>query len=353
MQANRQQQRVGIFFIDLDHFKTINDSLGHHVGDRLLQTVASRVRSCVRGDDTVARQGGDEFIVVLPNIKRFEDIGIIAQKLLVTLSAPYSIDGGELHTSASIGVSVFPDDGADVDTLMRNADTAMYYAKSTGRNNFQFFTPKMNQATAERLQIENKLRHALERNEFSLNYQPIVNLATGKVGAAEALLRWLPNGGAIGPDRFIPVAEETGLIVPIGEWVIRAATQERRRWLDLGLTQPRMFVNVSARQFAQKNLVAIIGRILQESDLSPQHLGVEITESLLMDRPEDAVRTLKALSGMGVQISIDDFGTGYSSLSYLKRFPLDKIKVDRSFVRDIATDPDDAAIVTGVVAPMT
>jgi diguanylate cyclase (GGDEF)-like protein/PAS domain S-box-containing protein len=350
MQATRQQQRVGIFFIDLDHFKTINDSLGHHIGDRLLQTVAARIRSCVRGDDTVARQGGDEFIVVLPNIKRFEDIGIIAQKLLVALSAPYSIDGAELHTSASIGVSVFPDDGPDVDTLMRNADTAMYYAKSTGRNNFQFFTPKMNQATAERLQIENKLRHALERNEFSLNYQPIVNLATGQVGAAEALLRWSPSGGAIGPDRFIPVAEETGLIVPIGEWVIRAATQERRRWLDQGLTQPRMFVNVSARQFAQKNLVAIIGRILQESDLSPQHLGVEITESLLMDRPDDAVRTLKTLSGMGVQISIDDFGTGYSSLSYLKRFPLDKIKVDRSFVRDIATDPDDAAIVTAIIA---
>ena len=350
MQASRQQRRVGLFFIDLDHFKTINDSLGHHIGDRLLQTVGSRIRSCVREEDTVARQGGDEFIVVLPSIQRFEDIGVIAQKLLGALSAPYSIDSAELHTSASIGVSVYPDDGADVETLMRNADTAMYYAKSIGRNNFQFFTPQMNQATAERLQIENKLRHALERNEFSLNYQPIVNLATGQVSAAEALLRWSPNGGAIGPDRFIPVAEETGLIVPIGEWVIRAATQERRRWLDQGLTQPRMFVNISARQFAQKNLVAIIGRILQETDLSPEHLGVEITESLLMDRPDDAVRTLKTLSGMGVQISIDDFGTGYSSLSYLKRFPLDKIKVDHSFVRDIATDPDDAAIVTAIIA---
>ncbi len=350
MQAGRKRQRVGVMFIDLDHFKTINDSLGHHVGDRLLQTVAARIRSCLREEDTVARQGGDEFIVVLPDIKRFEDIGIIAQKMLGALSEPYSIDGAELHSSASIGVSVYPDDGQDVEILMRNADTAMYYAKAIGRNNFQFFTPQMNQAAAERLNIENKLRHALGRNEFSLHYQPIVNLATGRVGAAEALLRWSPDGIAIGPDRFIPVAEETGLIVPIGEWVIRSACQERRRWLDQGITAPRMVVNISARQFAQKNLVAIVGRILQETGVSPEHLGVEITESLLMERPEDTVRTLRTLSGMGMQISVDDFGTGYSSLSYLKRFPLDKIKIDRSFVRDIATDPDDAAIVTAIIA---
>jgi len=269
---------------------------------------------------------------------------------LVTLAAPYSIDNTELNISASIGVSVYPDDGEDVETLMRHADTAMYYAKATGRNNFQFFTPKMNQTVTERLSIESKLRHALERNEFLLNYQPIVNLATGQVSAAEALLRWQTEGGPIGPDRFIPVAEETGLIVPIGEWVIRTALHERRRWLELGLTLPRMVVNLSARQFAQKNLVAKIGRMLQEVDLSPQQLGVEVTESLIMERPEDAVRTLKTLSEMGVQISIDDFGTGYSSLSYLKRFPLNKIKIDRSFVRDVATDSDDAAIVTAIIA---
>ncbi|MBT9612853.1 MAG: EAL domain-containing protein [Burkholderiales bacterium] len=350
MQASRQQQRVGIVFIDLDHFKTINDSLGHHVGDRLLQTVAARIRSCLRDEDTVARQGGDEFIVVLPNIKRFEDIGIVAQKLIVSLSAPYSIDGAELHTSASIGVAVYPDDGPDVETLMRNADIAMYYAKATGRNNFQFFTPQMNQAASERLQIESSLRQALTRDEFTLHFQPIVNLVSGQIGAAEALLRWNPSSGPIGPERFIPVAEETGLIVPIGEWVIRHACRERQKWEVLGISQPRMVINISARQFAQRNLVATVGRILQEVDLSPEQIGIEITESLLMERPEDTIRTLTTFSNMGVQISVDDFGTGYSSLSYLKRFPLDKLKVDRSFVRDIATDPDDAAIVTAIIA---
>lgn len=350
LQADRLQQRVGIVFIDLDHFKTINDSLGHHVGDRLLQTVALRIRSCLRDEDTVARQGGDEFIVVLPNVKRFEDIGIVTQKLVVALSAPYSIDGTELHTSASIGVAVYPDDGADVETLMRNADTAMYFAKATGRNNFQFFTPQMNQAASERLQIESSLRQALGRDEFALHYQPIVNLSSGIICAAEALLRWHPSAGSIGPERFIPIAEETGLIVPIGEWVVRNACRERQKWSALGVTPPRIVVNVSARQFAQRNLVATVGRILQEMDLSPEYIGIEITESLLMERPEDTIRALNAFSNMGVEISVDDFGTGYSSLSYLKRFPLDKIKVDRSFVRDIATDPDDAAIVTAIIA---
>ena len=349
-QAHRQSHMVGVLCLDLDHFKTTNDLLGHPVGDRLLQTVAARILNCVRDEDTVARQGGDEFIVILPNIKRFEDIAIVAQKVLVTLASAYSLDNTELHASASIGVSVYPDDGKDVDTLMRNADTAMYYAKATGRNNFQFFTPKMNQAVTERMGIESKLRHALARDEFVLNYQPIVNIATGQVRAAEALLRWYPESGLIGPDRFIPVAEETGLIVPIGEWVIRAALRERRNWLEQGLTGQRMVVNLSARQFAQKNLVASIGRVLHEMELNPEHLGVEITESLIMDRPEDAVRTLRALSEMGVQISVDDFGTGYSSLSYLKRFPLDKIKIDRSFINDIATDSDDAAIVTAIIA---
>ena len=349
-QAFRQGRMMGVLFLDLDHFKTTNDLMGHPMGDRLLQTVAARLLNCVRDEDTVARQGGDEFIVILPNIKRFEDIAIVAQKILVTLSTAYALDNTELHTSASIGVAVYPDDGKDVDTLLRNADTAMYYAKATGRNNFQCFTPKMNVAATERMSIENKLRYALGRDEFLLNYQPIVNIATGQVSAAEALLRWYPESGLIGPDRFIPVAEETGLIVPIGEWVIRAALRERRRWLEQGLNSSRVVVNLSARQFAQKNLVATIGRMLHEVELGPEHLGVEITESLIMDRPQDAVRTLRALSDMGIQVSVDDFGTGYSSLSYLKRFPLDKIKIDRSFINDIATDQDDAAIVTAIIA---
>jgi diguanylate cyclase (GGDEF)-like protein/PAS domain S-box-containing protein len=346
----RSGDYVGVLFIDLDHFKTINDSLGHHVGDRLLQTVAQRIRACLRNDDTVARQGGDEFIVVLPGVQRFEDIGMVAGKIIHSVSAPYSIEGYELHTSASVGVSVFPEDGEDAEALMRNSDIAMYYAKSVGRGNFQFFAPEMNRVAAERLQLETNLRQALGRDEFRLQYQPIVSMGSGKIHGVEALLRWHPESGPIGPDRFIPVAEDTGLIVPVGEWVLRTACGQFRAWHDQGVALSRVVVNVSVRQFAQKNLVAMIGRILQEMELDPEHLGLEITESLLMENPVEAIRALTALSNMGIQLSIDDFGTGYSSLSYLKRFPIDKIKIDRSFVRDIASDPEDAAIVTAIIA---
>jgi len=348
--AARTDEHVGVLFLDLDHFKTINDSLGHHVGDRLLQTVAQRVKGCLREDDTVARQGGDEFIVVLPSVARFEDVGMVAGKILAAVSAPYSIEGTELHTSASIGVSVFPEDGADVEALMRNADIAMYYAKSAGRSNYQFFAPEMNRAASERLQLETSLRNALERDEFRLHFQPIVAVESGAPHGVEALLRWHPERGPIGPDRFIPVAEDTGLIVPIGGWVLKNACRQFKSWQREGCRLSRMVVNLSARQFTQKNLVAAIGRILQEAELEPEHLGLEITESLLMGNPLEAIRVLTALSDMGIQISLDDFGTGYSSLSYLKRFPIDKIKVDRSFVRDIVSDPEDAAIVTAIIA---
>ena len=350
LRAARNGDHVGVLFIDLDHFKTINDSLGHHVGDRLLQTVAQRIKGCLREDDTVARQGGDEFIVVLPSASRFEDVGMVAGKILHSVSAPYSVEGNELHTSASIGVAVFPEDGEDVEALLRNADIAMYHAKSAGRANYQFFAPDMNRAANERLQMETKLRHALSREEFSLHFQPIVSFDSGAPHGAEVLLRWNPATGPIGPDRFIPVAEDTGLIVPIGEWVLRTACRQFKQWRTERCQLSRVAVNLSVRQFAQKNLVATVGRILQESELEPQHLGLEITESLLMENPVDAIRVLTALSDMGVQISIDDFGTGYSSLSYLKRFPIDKIKIDRSFVRDIASDPEDAAIVTAIIA---
>jgi diguanylate cyclase (GGDEF)-like protein/PAS domain S-box-containing protein len=350
LRAERSAQHVGVLFIDLDNFKTINDSLGHHVGDRLLQTVAQRVKGCLREGDTVARQGGDEFIVVLPGVARFEDIGMVAGKILQSVSAPYAIEGNELHTSASIGVAVYPEDGEDVEALMRHADIAMYHAKRAGRANYQFFAPDMNRAANERLQLENKLRHALSRDEFSLHFQPIVSVDSGKPQGAEVLLRWHPETGPVGPDCFIPVAEDTGLIVPIGEWVLRSACAQFKTWRSEHCQLARVVVNLSVRQFAQKNLVATVGRILQEAELDPQHLGLEITESLLMENPVEAIRVLTALSDMGVQISIDDFGTGYSSLSYLKRFPIDKIKIDRSFVRDIATDPEDAAIVSAIIA---
>lgn len=350
LRAARAGDHVGVLFMDLDHFKTINDSLGHQVGDRLLKTVANRIAGCLREGDTVARQGGDEFIVVLPAVTRFEDVGMVASKILAAVSAPYHIDGQELHTGASIGVAVYPEDGQDVDTLLRHADTAMYYAKGTGRSNYQFFAPEMNRAARERLQLETSLRHALDRREFSLEFQPIVGLGDNRARGAEALLRWRPERGPVAPDRFIPVAEETGLIVPIGEWVLREACAQFRSWQARECPLSRVVVNLSARQFAQRNLVSVVRRALDEAELAPEHLGLEITESLLMANPVEAIRVLTLLSDMGIQISVDDFGTGYSSLSYLKRFPIHKIKIDRSFVRDLATDPEDAAIVTAIIA---
>ncbi len=350
VRATRENDHVGVLFMDLDHFKTINDSLGHQLGDRLLKMVANRITGCLREGDTVARQGGDEFIVVLSGLTRFEDIGLVASKILAAVSAPYSIDGYELHTGASIGVAVFPEDGQDVDTLLRHADTAMYYAKSTGRSSYQFFAPEMNRAANERLQLETSLRHALARDEFWLEFQPIVSLSKGMAQGAEALLRWQSERGPVGPDRFIPVAEETGLIVPIGEWVLKEACRQFKRWQAVGAGLSRVVVNLSARQFAHRNLVSSVRRALDEAELAPEHLGLEITESLLMANPLEAIRVLTVLSDMGIEISVDDFGTGYSSLSYLKRFPLHKIKIDRSFVRDIVSDPEDAAIVTAVIA---
>lgn len=348
--AARNGDHVGVLFVDLDHFKTVNDSLGHQVGDRLLQLAAARIKNCLREEDTVARQGGDEFLVVLPRAARFEDVGLVASKILHALGEPFAIDGHELHASASIGISVFPEDGEDVASLLRNADVAMYYAKSRGRGNYQFFAPEMNRAAAERLKLENALRHALERGEFGLHFQPIVGVADGRPRAAEALLRWHPADGPVSPDRFIPVAEETGLIVPIGEWVLRQACEQYRMLSGAGVPLARVVVNLSARQFAQRNLVGVVGRILRETGVAPEALGLEITESLLVSNPAEASRVLRVFADMGIQISVDDFGTGYSSLSYLKRFPIHKIKVDRSFVRDVVHDRDDAAIVTAIIS---
>ncbi|MEW6313965.1 MAG: EAL domain-containing protein [Pseudomonadota bacterium] len=349
-QAHRNNTRVALLFMDLDRFKTINDSLGHHVGDSLLKKVAQQLSGCLREGDTVARLGGDEFVIVLPQIVDAQDAAHVAQKITETLAQRFDIEGHQLHASVSIGISIYPEDGQDVVTLMRNADTAMYYAKEMGRNHYQFFTGELNVRIHEKLLLENALRLAVERNEFCLHYQPQIDIGSGKQVGVEALLRWKhPELGLIFPDRFIGIAEETGLIIQIGEWVLREACLQRQRWAKHHPAL-RMAVNLSAVQFRNTNLCDIVARALQNAAMEPQFLELEITETVIMGSAEHTITTLEKLSIMGVQIAIDDFGTGYSSLSYLKRFPIDKIKIDRSFVRDISTDPDDAAIVAAIIA---
>ncbi|MDB5762137.1 MAG: hypothetical protein JWQ21_1132 [Herminiimonas sp.] len=351
IQARRNKSRSAVLFVDLDRFKTINDSLGHEVGDLLLKEVAARLVSGVRSEDTVARQGGDEFIILLPDILHAQSAGIVAQTLLADLMAPYQINGKQLRTSASIGIAVFPDDGEDVETLLKNSDTAMYHAKMAGRNNCQFFAPAMNQQAEEKHSLGTDLHHALERNELLLHFQPIVDINSGKIAGMEALLRWQhPEQGMIPPLKFIPLAEETGLIVPIGEWVLRSACKHLKEWQDQDYDVCRVAINLSSIQFRQKNLVETIARILDETGADPHLIELEITESLLMKNTDEVVETLRKLSDMGLEISIDDFGTGYSSLNYLKRFPIDTLKIDRSFVTDIASDPDDATIVRAIIA---
>jgi diguanylate cyclase (GGDEF)-like protein/PAS domain S-box-containing protein len=351
VQAQRNPRVFALLFIDLDRFKTVNDSLGHQVGDRLLQTVAERLMACTRGSDTIARIGGDEFVVVLSDLNQPEDARHVAQKVLDTLSAPVLIDTHELRVTPSVGICAYPYDGEDVETLMRNADTAMYHAKQMGRNNFQFFTQAMNDAAQQRLLMENDLRHALERGEFTLHYQPQLDLENGAIVGFEALIRWPhPQRGMIPPVQFIPVAEETGLIVPIGEWVLRQACSQARAWHDAGYPHLQVSVNCSAQQFQREDFVGTVGRILRETGVSPGRLDLEITESVIVQHSEEVMARFEALDEMGVRISIDDFGTGYSSLSYLKRFAIHQLKIDQSFVRDISSDPDDAAIVSAIIA---
>jgi diguanylate cyclase (GGDEF)-like protein/PAS domain S-box-containing protein len=349
--AQRDSEKIAILFIDLDHFKTINDSLGHHVGDRLLQEVAARLSGCVRAIDTVSRQGGDEFVIVLAQIRNPADAAHVAQKILTSVALPYDIDGLELHITPSIGIAVYPDDGRDSESLIKNADAALYHAKENGRNNYQYFTESLNTRAFERLSLENSLRRALERGEFRLHYQPLIDLTSGAIVGVEALIRWQhPDFGLVMPDRFIMVAEDTGLIVPIGEWVIQEACRQNNAWQKAGLPPIRVSVNLSALQFKQRNLDEVIARILAESGVSPGLLELELTESAIMNGTESTVETLRNFKTMGLRLSIDDFGTGYSSLSYLKRFPIDKLKIDRSFVRDVSTDPDDAAIASAIIA---
>ncbi len=347
----RSQEQAAVLFIDLDHFKVINDSLGHDVGDLLLQEVATRLITAARGEDTVARRGGDEFIVLLPNITGPQDAEAVAQKILNGLMQPYYIHGKELHIGSSIGISLFPDDGRDVEVLLKNSDIAMYHAKESGRNNYQFFSSEMNRRSVERHSLGVDLRHALERNELLLYFQPVVDMPSAKLIGMEVLLRWQHSKqGLIPPSGFIPLAEETGMIVPIGEWVLRQSCLQIKAWQSQGYDVPKLAVNLSAQQFRQKTLVADIARILAETGVEGRCLTLEITESMLVENIEKTILALQQLNALGLEISIDDFGTGYSSLSYLKRYPINTLKIDRSFVRDIATDPNDAAIIAAIIA---
>ena len=350
-QARRNESLTAVLFLDLDRFKIINDTLGHAFGDLLLKSTAERLQSCVRDEDTIARLGGDEFIVLLADLHNLQDAAIVAQKIIDALSQPILLEGSEIFVTTSIGITLFPHDGNDGNSLLKNADTAMYRAKEQGRNAYQFYTADMNAQASARLTMETGLRKALGREEFLLHYQPQVDLNTGNIVGVEALLRWRhPQMGLISPDEFIPMAEETGLIIPIGEWVLYTACAQCRNWPDAGCGPLRIAVNLSARQFRQKDLADTVARILNETGLDPRCLELELTESILMQNASATIATLQALSSLGIQISIDDFGTGYSSLSYLKRFPINALKIDRSFVRDITSDPDDAAITTAIIA---
>ena len=349
--AKRRGTHLAVLFLDLDNFKHINDSLGHETGDKLLQSVALRLSACVRGSDTVSRLGGDEFVVLVTEDKYAEDAALTADKILAALAAPHAIDKRELHVTTSIGISIYPTDGEDTETLIKNADTAMYHAKEKGRDNYQFFRHEMNVRAVERHVIESHLRHALERQEFVLHYQPKVNLATGAITGAEALLRWMhPEWGVVLPERFVPIAEDCGLIVPIGRWVLREACAQARRWEDAGLKPASIAVNISALEFRRGDFVEGVRAILRETGLAPRCLQLEITESVLMHNAESSTAILQQLKDMGVQLAVDDFGTGYSSLSYLHLFPIDVLKIDGSFVQDIGSINGNGSIVSAVIA---
>lgn len=349
-QAQRHASKLAVLFLDLDHFKQVNDTLGHDMGDQFLKVIADRLSSLLRKGDTIARIGGDEFTILLPNISKNEDAGNVAQKIIEATKEPWRINNHEFHITTSIGIALYPSDGEDIESLVKNADAAMYQAKMLGRNNFQYYTPAMNSMALKRLELENNLRRALARNEFVIYYQPLVEIPSGKINGMEALIRWQhPQWGLVSPDDFIPVAEDTGLIVSIGEWVLRTACAQNKAWQDAGYPPMRINVNLSARQFQQANLVQTIAGILEDTQLNPRWLGLEITESVAMKDVEFTGKMLFELRKMGITIAIDDFGTGYSSLSYLKRLPIDMIKIDRSFIRDISQDPDDASIVSTII----
>lgn len=348
--AKHENAKVALLFIDLDNFKTINDSLGHVIGDGLLQGVAVRLRECLRDTDTLSRQGGDEFLIVLNSVCDTESVTMVVEKILERIAEPFEIDQHELSISLSIGIAVYPDDGKDFDTLLKQSDTAMYQAKDSGRNTYRFHTEQMNIDAVEHLRMRSGLRRALERGEFVLHYQPQISLASGAVIGAEALIRWNhPELGLVAPGRFISVAEDTGLIVPMGEWVLREACRQSVAWRKAGLPELVMAVNLSAVQFKRGDVLKSVTQALAESGLEPALLELELTESILIKDTEKVLATVRQLKSLGVKLSIDDFGTGYSSLSYLKQFDVDKLKIDQSFVRDMVDDPNDAAIVRAII----
>lgn len=359
----RNNRPMALLFLDLDRFKRINDTLGHHVGDLLLKTVAERLNHCVRDTDSVARigidesnacvsrLGGDEFTILLSEIAHPEDAAKVAQRIIEAIPQPMNLADQEVFVTTSIGISVFPIDGRDPETLIKNADTAMYHAKENGRNNFQFYMDSLTVSATDRLGIENDIRKSLSRGDFQLYYQPQVDILSGEILSAEALIRWLhPVRGMVSPVEFISIAEDTGLIVPISKCVLKMACEQSKEWQSAGLKPVRIAVNLSSRHFGQQKIVETVREVLSASRLDPQFLEVELTESALMENKEDARVVLQHLKDLGLTIAIDDFGTGYSSLSYLKNFPIDTLKVDRSFVRDIHSDPNDAAIIRAIVA---
>jgi diguanylate cyclase (GGDEF)-like protein len=348
--ARRQKDRIALLFVDLDGFKNINDTLGHAVGDLLLQAIAERLRTWGREKDTVARLGGDEFLIMLTDIKDMPDVAVAAERLMDAMTATFEVQGRLLSIGCCIGISIFPEHGADGETLIKAADAAMYYAKENGRNNFRFFTEDMNAQAAERLTLESSLRSALAKEQLFLMYQPQIDMATGKIVGLEALVRWQhPELGLVPPDRFIRIAENSGLIVPIGEWVLRTACSQARKWQDEGLPAVSVAVNVSAVQFRQGGFCELIRSVLHGTGLAPQHLELELTESLLLANADVTFSVLQELKAMGVMLAIDDFGTGYSSFSYLRQFRVSKLKIDRIFIQDVAVNPDDAAITAAII----
>jgi diguanylate cyclase (GGDEF)-like protein len=349
--ARRRSSRLAVLFLDLDRFKAVNDTLGHAIGDQLLQSVAERLVICVRRSDTVSRHGGDEFVVLLSQVEHAEDAAVSARKMITALAMPHSIGEQALQITASIGVSIYPDDGQDVEELIRGADAAMYRAKGTGGNSYEFLGSELTVRSAERQSFEGDLRDALERQQFVLHYQPKMNLETGAITGVEALLRWRhPVRGLVPPVHFIPFAEASRLMVPIGQWVLREACGQARAWLDAGLRTGPMAVNISSAEFRHRDFLQNLRAILEDTRLGARHLELELTEGALMQHPQSTTVVLRALKAVGVQLAIDNFGTGYSSLSQLKRLPIDALKVDQSFVKGITTDPDDAPIVSAAIS---